>query len=50
MDHPEYGICRLSIVPMRGDAADSAEMISQLLFGEHYQVIEKSDDRNWCLI
>lgn len=50
MDQPEYGICRLSVVPVRRDAADSSEMISQLLFGEHYQVLEKSDDGKWCRI
>ena len=38
----------LSVVPVRRDAADSSEMISQLLFGEHYQVLEKSDDAKWC--
>lgn len=50
MDHQGHGICRLSIVPVRSSAADSAEMISQLLFGEHYRVLEKSDDLKWCRI
>jgi len=43
-----YGICRLSVVPVRKEAADSAEMITQLLFGEHYHVLAKSDDKKWC--
>jgi len=50
MDHQGHGICRLSIVPVRSNAADSAEMISQLLFGEHYRVLKKSDDSKWCRI
>lgn len=45
-----HGICRLSLVPIRAKAADSAEMISQLLFGEHYRTSEYSDDRKWCKI
>ena len=35
---------------MRTNGADSAEMISQLLFGEHYRVLEYSDNRKWCKI
>ena len=50
MDHLGHGICRLSVVPMRSQGSDSAEMISQLLFGEHYRVLEWSDDRKWCQI
>lgn len=50
MDQSGFGICRLSVVPVRRDAADSSEMISQLLFGEHYQVLERSDDQKWCRI
>lgn len=34
----EYGICNLSIVPLRKEAADSSEMISQVLFGETLEV------------
>lgn len=36
-----YGICHLSIVPVRLEASDSSEMVSQLLFGEHFKVLEK---------
>ncbi len=50
MDHLEHGICRLSVVPVRAQGKDSAEMISQLLFGEHYKVLSYSDDRKWCHI
>lgn len=50
MDHLGHGICRLSVVPVRSQGSDSAEMISQLLFGEHYRVLDWSDDRKWCQI
>ena len=35
-----YGICNLSIVPLRIDPSDKSEMVSQLLFGEHFKVLE----------
>jgi gamma-D-glutamyl-L-lysine dipeptidyl-peptidase len=44
----QYGICPLSIVPVR-DAPDSlAPMISQLLFGELYKVLETR--KHWSKI
>lgn len=36
-----YGICNLSIVPLRLEAKDTSEMVSQLLFGEHFEVLEQ---------
>ena len=36
----KYGICHLSIIPLRGNPSDSAEMVSQVLLGEHFKVIE----------
>jgi len=35
-----YGICNLSIVALRIEPNDSSEMVSQLLFGEHFKIIE----------
>jgi len=35
-----YGICNLSIVPVRIEPSDSSEMVSQILFGEHFKLIE----------
>ena len=37
----QYGICHLSIVPIRSETAETAEMISQVLYGEHFKVLEK---------
>ena len=36
----KYGISNLSIVPIRNEAADQAEMVNQILFGEHFKIIE----------
>lgn len=46
----EKGICRLSIIPVRADKADTAEMVTQLLFGDHYSVEEVSKDEKWIKI
>jgi len=37
----QYGICSLSVVPIRNGADDSGEMISQLLYGEHFKILEQ---------
>ncbi|MEE9407416.1 MAG: C40 family peptidase [Polaribacter sp.] len=43
-----FGICNLSIVPLRAEKSDKSEMISQVLFGEHFIIIEKQ--KNWSKI
>jgi hypothetical protein len=43
-----YGICNLSIVPIRAEASDSSEMKSQVLFGEHFSILES--DKNWSKV
>jgi hypothetical protein len=35
-----FGICNLAIVPIRAEASDRSEQVSQLLFGEHFKIIE----------
>jgi hypothetical protein len=35
-----YGICNLSIIPLRAQAADTSEMVSQVLYGEIFKVLE----------
>jgi gamma-D-glutamyl-L-lysine dipeptidyl-peptidase len=41
----EFGICNLSVVPCREEPSDKSQMVSQLLFGEHFRVIGKKG--NW---
>ncbi|HTE32229.1 MAG TPA: C40 family peptidase [Chryseolinea sp.] len=50
MEILDYGVCRLSIVPVRMEPTDKAEQISQLLFGDHYEVLTQTTDRKWLRI
>jgi hypothetical protein len=43
-----FGICTLAIVPIRLEASDRSEMVSQLLFGEHFKVLEQQ--KTWSRI
>jgi len=36
-----FGICNLSIIPLRSEPTDRSEIVSQVLFGEHFEVIDK---------
>ncbi|GGH64572.1 MAG: hydrolase Nlp/P60 [Bacteroidetes bacterium] len=37
----EYGICPLSIVPMRAEPSDLSEMVNQALFGEAFKIVDQ---------
>lgn len=50
MEVTEKGICRLSIIPVRKTGSDKAEQVTQLLFGDHYEVLQKSEDKAWLQI
>jgi len=39
-----YGICNQSIVPCRKEPAHRSEMVTQLLFGEHFTVLAETED------
>ena len=43
-----FGISNLAIVPMRIQPMDKSEMINQMLFGEHFTVID--EDKGWSKI
>ncbi len=43
-----YGICHLNCVPVRKENSDTSEMVTQLLFGDHFKVLEKQ--KNWTRI
>ncbi len=36
----QYGICPLSVVPVRLVADDSSELVTQLLYGDHFKIID----------
>lgn len=42
-DNPK-GICRLSVVAMRAKPKYESDLISELLFGEHYSVLDEKKD------
>ncbi len=44
----DYGICNLSVIPLRAEAADTSEMVSQILYGELFKVLEIR--KKWCRI
>lgn len=46
----DFGVCRLSLVPVRAEGSDKAELTTQLLFGEHYEVLSVSKDKKWLKI
>jgi gamma-D-glutamyl-L-lysine dipeptidyl-peptidase len=50
MEIAGYGVCRLSVVPVRKNSTDQSEMVTQLLFGEDYEVLAKSDDQKWIRV
>ena len=44
----KYGICHLSIVPMRVNPEDTSELVSQLLYGEIFKIIDQR--KKWVKI
>ena len=44
----KYGLCNLSIVSLRLEAADTSEMVTQVLYGETFKVVEQR--KKWSRI
>lgn len=44
----QYGICNLSIIPLRLETSDTSEMVSQVLYGDIFKIIERR--KSWCKI
>ncbi|MCX6252623.1 MAG: C40 family peptidase [Bacteroidetes bacterium] len=40
----EFGICLQSVIPVRAVPSHKSEMVTQLLFGEHYRILRKEQD------
>jgi len=36
----EYGICNLALIPLRADPSDKSEQVSQILFGEAFEILD----------
>lgn len=43
-----FGICNLAIIPLRLEPSDKSEIVSQVLFGEHFEIIEQQ--KQWSRI
>jgi len=43
-----FAICNLSIIPLRLEPSDRSEIVSQVLFGEHFEILEQ--DKQWAKI
>ncbi|WP_405369051.1 NlpC/P60 family protein [Nonlabens sp. Asnod2-A12] len=43
-----YGVCPISIAPLRLETSDASEMVSQVLYGELFKVLEKR--KKWSKI
>lgn len=43
-----FGICNLAIVPLRLEPSDRSELVTQVLFGEHFKILEQT--LNWSRI
>lgn len=44
----QYGLCNLSIIPLRLEPSDASEMVNQVLFGESFKIIEQR--KKWSKI
>ncbi len=40
----KYGICTLALVPLRSEQAHRSEMVSQVLFGELFEILDEQSD------
>ncbi|MEP5339455.1 MAG: C40 family peptidase [Algibacter sp.] len=44
----QYGICNLSVVPLRFEPSDKSELVSQVLYGDSFKVLEQR--KSWSKI
>ena len=44
----QYGLCHLSVVAVRTEPSHSAEMVTQLLFGDHFKITEER--KHWSKV
>jgi gamma-D-glutamyl-L-lysine dipeptidyl-peptidase len=43
-----FGISSLSIIPVRSDPGEKSEMCTQILFGEHFTILD--ENTKWCKV
>lgn len=50
MEPIAFGVIRLTQAPLRAKPSDVSEMVTQLLFGEHYEVLEVHKNKKWVKV
>jgi hypothetical protein len=45
-----FGFCNIAFIPLRAEASHRAEMVTQLLFGEAYRIIDYQQTAGWAKI
>ncbi|MBC7748190.1 MAG: C40 family peptidase [Methylotenera sp.] len=43
-----FGICNLAMIPLRFEPSDKSEIVSQVLFGEHFEILQQL--KQWSFI
>lgn len=43
-----YHVCRIAVAPLRREPTDRSEIVSQLLFGDRVEMLEKTE--KWCFV
>ena len=46
----EYGICYYSFIPLRKEPSEQSEMVSQILFGEHVEILQHNNSKTYSLV
>lgn len=46
----DYGVSRLALVAVRNAANEDSKQLTQLLFGDHYEVLKKAEGGDWVFI
>jgi gamma-D-glutamyl-L-lysine dipeptidyl-peptidase len=46
----DYGVSRLALVAVRNAANEDSRQLTQLLFGDHYEVLKKTEGGDWVYI
>lgn len=44
----DYGLCNLNIIPLRLEDSDCSEMVSQVLYGDLFEILEITE--KWCKV
>ncbi|MEO1655911.1 MAG: C40 family peptidase [Bacteroidota bacterium] len=45
-----FGFCHLSLIPIRTAPSDKSELSTQLIFGQTYELLTRSEDKKWLKV